>query len=456
VRLVVVGAGIAGLAAAWEARRLADAGGLALDISVLESEARAGGKLWTERENGVALEWGPDSFVASKPATRDLAEQLGLELVRPLSTARRAYLLIGGELRPFPPGLVMGIPRGTGGIVRAVRSGIVGPRSAARALMEPFVPGRIKDRPVSRVLRRHLGSGWSERMVEPLLEGVYGAPADQLGMRSALPQFAGGRSLILAARRLPAPLDPSFLSIRGGMGRLAERLVEELAPEDVRLRTSALALSRRDGAFAVAVPDDEIEADTIVLAVPAPVASGVLRPLAPDAARRLAEIRFSSSAVALLRYSKGSIGRSLDGSGYLVPSSEGLAHAACSWVTSKWPNEAEDIWLRAIVTSPAHLRDDDEMLGARIAREIGSVMRATADPTEIRIRWWDRALPIYGPGHLENVEAVERELPAGVAVAGASFRGLGVPDCIESGRAAARRLVEGLAGRGRGPAPPRG
>jgi protoporphyrinogen/coproporphyrinogen III oxidase len=443
VRLVVVGGGIAGLSAAWEARHVADERGLSLEITLLEQEPRVGGKILTERAEGIALEWGPDSFLASKPAARELAEELGLALVRPLDSARRAFVLKREDLRPFPRGLVMGIPRGAAGIAHAVRSGIVGPGAAARAAIEPFLPGTSTGvGTASAELRRRLGPRWSTNLVEPLLEGVYGAPADELGMREVLPAFAGKRSLVRAARRLPQQPDPPFLSIDGGMSRLADALQQGLTKEDVRLRTSAIAVVRRGERLVVDLEDDSIKADAIVVAIPAPAAGPLLRPVAPETARSLQSIRFSSSAVVLLRYAENALGRVRTASGYLVPRTEGLAHAACSWVTSKWPHQSRDVWLRAIVTSPEHLGADDDALVVRVTQEAGTVMRATSPPAETRLHRWDLALPIYAPGHLERVEHAERSLPASIALAGASYRGLGVPDCIASGRGTARRLLD--------------
>jgi len=444
VRLVVVGGGIAGLSAAWEARRLATERGLALDITVLERDARVGGKLMTERAEGIALEWGPDSFLASKPAARELAEGLGLSLVRPLDSARRAYLLQRGELRPFPSGLVMGIPRGLAGIAGGVRSGMVSPRAGVRAAIEPLLPGGVVEGAASEVLRRRLGCGWSANLVEPVLEGVYGATAAGLGMREVLPAFAGHRSLVRAARRLPSPPDPPFLSIVGGMGKLADALRASMEKEDLRLRSAAVAVDRRDDHLIVHVEEEPIEADAIVVAIPAPGAAQLLRSVASRSAEEIDAIRFSSSAVILFRYAERSLERARNGSGYLVPRAEGLAHAACTWVTSKWPHEATDVWLRAIVTAPDRLRADDATLIARVTDEVAAVMRATAPPAETRIHRWEQALPIYSPGHLELVDRAELALPAAISVAGASYRGLGVPDCIASGRAAARRVLDAL------------
>ena len=442
--MVVVGAGIAGLAGAYEARKLADAAGLPLEITILESEPRAGGKIFTERIDGLPFEWGPDSFVASKPAARELATELGLDLLAPAPQAERAYVLSERVLRPFPAGLVMGVPRGPAHAFRAVRSGLVGIGAALRASVEPLVPGGVPDGDVGGVVGRRLGPRWARRLVLPLVEGVFGAPADGLGMHAALPQFAGSRSLVLAARRQPRPGGHPFLSVRGGMGAFVERLLPKLSGDDLRLRTPALRIEQRDGGLAVVVPDEEIAAEAVLVAVPAPQAAPLLQAVAPRAAEDLSTIRFSSSAVVALRYTRGAIGRTLDGAGYLVPREEGLVHAACSWFSAKWPEATDDVWLRAIVTSPARLREDDRAIGDLVAREVGSVMHATSDPTEVLVHRWEPALPVYGPRHVERVERIEGALPRGIAVAGTSYRGLGVPDCIASGRAAAARLIEDL------------
>jgi oxygen-dependent protoporphyrinogen oxidase len=441
VRLVVVGAGIAGLSAAREATHRAERLGMPLELTVLEADDRPGGVILTEGIDGTAFEWGPDSFVASKPAARDLARELGLDLVPPATS--RASLLVDGELRPFPTGLVMGVPRGMRTALRAARTRTVSTGAALRAGVERLLPGSFRDEPVASLARRRLGTAWSSRLVEPLVEGVFGAPADRLGSEATLPAFAGARSLVAAARRTPPPSDPAFLSIRGGMGRLIDGLVPELPSGALLCGVRALTIEPFDTGYVVRTETGSVPTDAIVLALPAPAAGGMLEGVARSSAEQLGRIAFSSSAVALLRFRREDVALPLDGSGYLVPRTERRAHAACSWFSSKWPDSAPgtDHWIRAVVTSPEELGRDPQAIATRVADEVGSIIRATAPPIHEQVRRWDPALPIYEPGHLRLVASIEDALPAGIAVAGASYRGVGIPDCIASGRAAAARVV---------------
>ena len=433
MRLVVVGGGITGLAAAYEAVVRG------ADVTLLEASERLGGEVWTESVDGVPLEWGPDSFVASKPAASELARELGLELIEPEPVARRAYLVRGGALVPFPPGLVMGIPRGIRSALRATPG--TGLRAAVRAAWEPVIPGGVHDEPVSELAARRLGPTWARRLVVPLVEGVYGAPGDRLGARAALPQFAGRGSLVRTAKRQPTLTRAAFLSIRGGMGRVVERLGHELESADVRLRSSAVAIERSGDGFVVRTSDGDVTADRVLVAIPAPLASSLVETIASRAAEALARIRFGSSVVVQLRYRPEAIGRPLDGAGYLVPREEGFLHAACTWSSAKW-GHGGDTWLRAIVTTSSAVQLPDEELQRRVTKEVARIVRISDEPSDVRMHRWEVALPVYAPGHLDLVESIERELPDGLAVAGASYRGLGVPDCVAGGRSAAARLLE--------------
>src|SRR5437588_3806286 len=193
-------------------------------------------------------------------------------------------------------------------------------------------------------------------------------------MHAALPQFAGARSLVATATRQPELAGAPFLSVRGGMGRFVERLVQELQGIDLRLRAPVHEIDRGDDGFRVRTGDTDVEADRVLVAIPAPLAAPILRDIAPTASEALARIGFGSSAVIQLRYESRAVGRPLDGAGYLVPREEGLGHAACTWVSAKW-GHAGDVWLRAIVTSSPALEMDDAELQHRVQREVARVMR---------------------------------------------------------------------------------
>lgn len=445
MRLAVVGGGVAGLAGARAALVAARDAGMPLRITLIESAERFGGKVWTETGGETPIDWGPDSFLAAKPWARELAEELGLggELVAPGPAARRAYLLLGGRLRPLPPGLAMGIPAGAPALLGAVREGIIGPASALRSLLEPLMPGERREDPtVAEVCRRRLGRRVADRLVAPLVSGVFGVAPEELSFRTALPMLAGARSLVLAMARAPRSGGPIFLTLRPGLGALVDALVAALEGEDLRLECAAEGLARDGDGWRVATTSGEVRADALLIAAPAFAAARLLEGAAPECARALAGIRYRPSVVLHLQYDAGALARPLDGSGYLVAGEEGGVVSACSWVGTKWPHLATDSpRIRAIATSPEAFGLSDDVLRERAAGEVSRVMRARRGAEEVRLVRWPEAMPVYAPGHAARVAAAERALPAGVALAGAAYAGVGVPDCVRTGQEAARRLV---------------
>jgi len=447
--LTVIGGGIAGLAAAREATLEAERVGLKLDVTLLEATDRLGGKLFTERlDDDTLLEWGPDSFLAIKPRGVGLAKELGLadELVTPGPMGLSAYLWLKGRLRRLPPGMVMGVPTGLKPLLVAMRDGIIGPVGAARAGIEPLLPAfRGSDDPtVAEVARYRLGRQVAERLISPLVAGVFGVPYDEVSMRSALPQLADARSWVVAMARRPATTDaPIFYSLRGGMIGLVDAITAELPDKAIRTGTPVTSLHNTTEGF---VLNGDIVTDAAIIATPTHATSPILAKVAPKAAEALAPIRYHASAVALLRYDPRSIGRELDASGFLVAPEEGRAVAACSWLNSKWPHtDRGEVWVRAIVTDEAQLRVPDDALKSRVAAEMNESIEARHSPKEVRLHRWSDALPIYSPGHSRRVADALAALPARVAVAGAAYRGFGIPDCIATGEEAARRLVHDLA-----------
>ncbi len=265
-------------------------------------------------------------------------------------------------------------------------------------------------------------------------------------MAAALPDLARARSLVLTAMRRPRGAGPVFLTPRGGMGTLVDRLVDALGAEDLRTACPALSLAPDGDGFAVETPDGAIPADAVLVATPATAAARLLAPVAPDAAEPLAAIRHRGTAVVHLRYAPGTLGQPLDGSGYLVAPEEEVVTAACTWIGAKWPHlSAGGLRLRAAASAPHALALSDEVLRDRVVAEVERVMRATRPPEDARLLRWPEVLPVYAPGHLQRIAAARRGLPARVALAGAAYEGVGVPDCIRTGEDAAARLVASLA-----------
>src|SRR3954447_8255452 len=313
-RVVVVGAGIAGLATAWYLQQRG------VDASVVEASDRAGGKMRTSELDGVPLDVGPDTFLGRMPWAVELCRELGLgdDVIAPATT--RAWLWSRGVLRPLPDGLALGVPLKP---LALARSGVIDPAGLARAALDVLLP-QIKPRAdpsVADVIGGRLGQEVLDRLVDPLIGGINAGRSDRLSMAAVAPDLFGThrrhRSLILGVRserrKVPPSDAPLFVGLRGGLERLTSTLAAKV---DVSLSTSVEAVVRSEsGRLAVAVRDGApLEADAVVLAVPASQAASILRAASPTAATELARVRYASVAVTTLAYRPTDIDHPLDGS----------------------------------------------------------------------------------------------------------------------------------------------
>lgn len=451
--MVVVGGGIAGLAAA---HHLADEPELA--VTVCEAGPRLGGKVRTEEFAGVALDLGPDAFLARRPEAVELCGQLGLaeELVAPATTT--AYVWARGRLRRLPEGLVLGVPTRLGPLARAR---VLSPWGVARVALEPLVPGRRQagDEALGAVVRRRLGHEVHRILVDPLVGGINAGDTDRLSIESTAPALAaarGQRSLVRGARpprtREATSPGPVFLTLPGGLGRLVKVLGTRLAAAGVEVftETPVDALEQGDdGGYRLAVAGGVLEADAVIVAAPAPVAARLLAPHAPDPAGALAAVDYASVALVALAYPPAAVSRPLDGSGFLVARGEGRLMTACSWASSKWAHldPGRQVVLRVSAGRAGDARAgalDDDALVARLRLELHQALGITVVPSEVRVTRWRRAFPQYAPGHLARMAAAQAELARclpGVALAGAALSGVGLPACIGSGRRAAEACL---------------
>jgi oxygen-dependent protoporphyrinogen oxidase len=450
MRVVVVGGGIAGLAGSRRLESLLpDA-----EILLVEEQDQVGGKLRTEHVDGFVIEAAADSFLSRKPRAVELCEELGLgdELVARRPEHRGTFVRRGHELHPLPEGLTGMIPTSLEALEQSELLSLEGKARFAAEPQVPVAPGN-EDESVAAFVSRRFGREAYDALVEPLMTGIYGGDGEQLSLQSTFPQLRAvelEHGSLLRGLSTPEPGErPPFLSLREGMGALAAALRDGF--ERTRVLTGR-AVSRVAGRFEVELADGEtIAADGVLLATPAFVTAELLDELDPDLAAAHAEVLYASSVVVTLAFSRADV-VPLDGYGYVVPRSEGSDVLACTWSSQKWESRAPDdgVLVRVYagrfggrdVTSDS----DDELIA--LARSEIAFLGVSAAPVLTCIHRWPRGMPQFLLGHPERLERIEQALAAypGLALAGAAYRGVGIPDCIASGEAAAESVARALAG----------
>ena len=465
-QIVIIGGGVTGLSAAHRLGLVTQPE--ALRITVLEADQRLGGKIRTEQVAGRALDVGAEALLARVPQAIALCRELGLgdELVAPAT--EHPFVWTRGRLRPLPPRMLAGLPDGAGTVAA---SGILSRAGMLRAGLDLWLPSRAPERDTSigELVRRRLGREVFERLIDPLLGGIHGGSADELSVRATAPQLQAamrsGHGLIRGLRSLApsapgAPAPPMFLSLRGGLGSLIDALRTSLAGAEIRTSAVVEAIERAGERARVRLADgEELTADHILIATPAYEAAEILRQACPDAAGELRAIEFASVATVVLQYRRSAIAAALQGSGFLVPRTEGRLMTACTWASAKWPQLAGDHLL--LKASVGRFRDaralalGDEDLIDSVHRELAVAMDLREAPLHASVARFERGMAQYKVGHLELVQRVERaltQLPC-VSIAGASYRGVGVGACVRDGEAAAERIASSLQPFGRPLAP---
>jgi oxygen-dependent protoporphyrinogen oxidase len=452
-RLVVVGAGITGLAAAfeWRRRRPDD------EIVVLEAGNRVGGKLHRIRLAGHWYDTGPEAVLARVPEAVELVEALGFgdRLVAPATT--QASVVLPDGRRPLPAGTVLGVPASADDV-----AGFLSPEGVARVRAEADLPPASLDGDVAvgALLRERLGDEVVDRLVEPLLGGVYAGRADELSLAATMPALAAllpstGSVLAAASAARDAGArsrgdddGPVFATVQDGLGALPDALVAA-SRADVRLGTPAHALRRTAGGFELSVgpaaAPELLHADAVLVTAPAQKAARLLEEVAPAAVVPLRDIPYASMAVVAMAFPAQDVDA---GSGLLVPPMAGRLVKGVTVSSAKWPHLAggEAVLVRSSVgrfRDEAELQRADDDLTAAVVADVADLLGlARPEPLETRLVRWGGGLPQYLVGHQDRVDAVRAavsEVP-GLAIAGAAFRGVGVPACIRDARHAVDAL----------------
>lgn len=455
--IAIVGSGIAGAAAAHSVRDSLPGA----EIIVLESTDRVGGKLHRADIAGVTVDVGAEALLARRPEALDLMAQVGLhdDVVHPTTT--KAALWTRGALRAMPP-TVMGVPAD---VEALADSGVISRVGLLRAQVPRRREALTEDVSVGAYVSAQLGDEVCDRLVEPLLGGVYAGHARSLSLRAAAPQIAAlaesDGSLVEAAAQArsasTARSGPVFAGLRGGVAGLVPATLEA-ADADVRLRSTVRELRRRStGRWQLTVgPTTDVElveADAVILATPAAPTAKLLAPHAGDAASELASIEYASMAIVSLAVPRAAIGGSTDSSGFLVPPIDGHAIKGATISSRKWAwideSSQEFVLLRTSIgrAGEADLlqRTDDELVRLAVG-DLSEAVGLQGAPADYHVQRWGGALPQYAVGHLDMVQRIEASVAevAGLELCGAAYAGVGVPAVIATARAAAARVADNI------------
>ena len=471
---MIVGGGIAGLAAAFFLR---DRGA---EVTVLEGSPRVGGKLAVSEVGGVAVDEGAEALLARRPEGTDLIGAVGLAGRLEVPGTTSAGIWTRGRLHPLPKRQFMGVPADMDELQSSRILSGAGLARAREDLQLPVTP-REGDASVAGYVGARFGRELVDRLVDPLLGGVYAGRSDQLSFDATLGALAAAsrqhRSLAEAAATLlpapgtaggsPAPARPVFTTLSGGLGTLPPAVA---ARSGAAVRTGAMVrgLARTvtaDGerwrlTVGPARAPERLDADAVILAIPARPASRLLGTV-PAAAAALGEIDYASMAIVTLAYPAGAFPRRPQGSGYLVPAVDGRAVKAVTFSTVKWPHlRSGDAGLEIVrcsvgrIGEEALLQRDDAELARIAAAELAAATGVRGEPADVRVSRWGGALPQYAVGHTARVERIRAAVAAqpGLAVCGAAYDGVGIPACIASARLAAGQVMAYLGSRDPRPA----
>jgi oxygen-dependent protoporphyrinogen oxidase len=481
IHLVVIGGGITGLTAAFYLHSLYSAIGTPPQITLLEKSDTLGGSIQTLRKDGFIIEKGPDSFLGRKPAIHRLCRDIGLqhEMVSTNPSVSKSFVYLNNRLHPMPDGLALGIPTQLKPFMTTRLLSISGKARAALDFILPRKNSRDgeSDESLGSLIERRLGREVADCLVGPVLAGIYAGDLKMLSTRATFPQLqqmeADHGSIIrgmLAGKRkqmasVPDPVElPShlkgsmFLSLKNGLISLVEQLTNVLETQgtDIKKNCAISGITRMEDKYRLTLSDQSaITADGVIVAVPASQAAQLIEGQLDKAAqllRKIPAVSVANVAVALKREDVPA--GVMQGSGFVVPRNQGLTITACTWSSVKWAHTSPDgkVLLRAYIGhwgDQSHTDQDDEELIACVIHDLQKVMGFPIAPLFTVVTRHPGAMQQYATGHLERLELLERELAQQwpqIVLAGASYRGLGIPDCVQQGREAAELLARRLGG----------
>nr|WP_283248199.1 protoporphyrinogen oxidase [Bacillus sp. FJAT-50079] len=462
-KIVVIGGGITGLTAMYYLQKSVREQELPVELTLVEASHKLGGKIQTEYVDGFVIERGPDSFLERKKSASELAKEVGLgdQLVN--NHAGKAYVLVRDRLHPMPEGAVMGVPTKIGPFITTNLFSVQGKMRAACDLVMPRSKNE-EDQSLGHFFRRRLGDEVVENLIEPLLSGIYAGDIDQLSLMSTFPQFyqveRDHRSLIFGMKkttpnaskhRLSGKTQGKFLTLTGGLQTLVDAIEEKLEPGSIMKGTRVLSIDKAplQRGYEIKLNNEEtMYADSVVVALP----HLALTEMFPneeclDSYKRMPA---TSVATVAMAFDAKDIDNQLDGTGFVVSRNSDYTITACTWTHKKWPHTTPEgkVLLRSYVgrASEETVVDlPDAEIEQIVLDDLRETMNITAKPNFTMITRWKNAMPQYTVGHKQRVEEMKAsmsEAMPGIFIAGSSFEGLGLPDCIDQGKVAVEEVLQ--------------
>jgi protoporphyrinogen/coproporphyrinogen III oxidase len=449
VDVVIVGAGVSGLAAAYELRKRKRS------VVVLEREQRPGGIVKTERVGEFIVDAGPDALLVQKPAAVALCNELGLgDRLIPTKLPRTAFVLRNGELHSLPGASVLGFPTRLKPLFKSTLFGVNAKLRMAAELVIPRASGG-GDESIAGFVRRRFGPEAVTYIAEPLLAGIHAGDVERLSMRALFPRLveaeARAGSVIKAFRREPRPVnsDGVFRSFPNGIEELIDGLMKAVPKESVRCLANVTRIDEGDGFTIQIAGRPSIRARAVILAIPAFAAAELVRPLDADLSAACASIRYLSTATVVFAFPRDAVRHNLRGTGFVVPRAEGISITAGAWISSKWPHRAPDgqALLRAFLggaRDPDVLSKTDAELTNAALGDLTKILGIRGLPIMTRVYRWNRSSPQQEVGHSDVMQRVDARLAAhqGLFISAAGFRGVGIPDCIADARKTAEAAAQ--------------
>lgn len=470
MKITIAGGGISGLSAAFRIHELSKKNNADTEISLLESSDRLGGVISTLSVNGFTIEEGPDSVLTKDPSVIELAKKLGIEkdIIRTREENSKVFILHEGILKELPEGFYLMAPTH---ILSFLKSPLFSITGKLRVALEMVIPGRSyeHDESLESFVTRRFGKEALERVVQPLIGGIYTADPSKLSLKATMPQFIEMEkkygSVIRGLRKNMSESGfrrsgesgarySMFISFRDGMETLVNALVSTIPEEAIRMKTRVIKAKYTGENWELLLDDGSLEyTDGLVLALPSHISADILAESEREISTSLSEIEYTSSSVVNLVYRKKDLPGLPGAFGVLIPRMENRDIIAFSFLSEKLENRApsDHIIVRCFTTIGSRNDEremDEDVIVDKCINEAESILGAINKPVHYTIRKYREALPLYSVGHIERVKRIEDLVKTrkGLALAGNAYSGVGIPHCVNKAFDSAEKVYNDLLG----------